>query len=70
MTNHQDRQREVIDQIEKEVQENKLTFSTVEPVSDFDNDTRVCLTSPQLFQGMSLSTCIFIDYYYFQRILL
>ncbi|KKR03141.1 MAG: hypothetical protein UT26_C0008G0002 [Microgenomates group bacterium GW2011_GWC1_39_12] len=45
MTNHQDRQREVIDQIEKEVQENKLTFSTVEPVSDFDNDTRVCLTS-------------------------
>jgi len=45
MNSYQDKQREVIDQIEKEVQENKLTFSTVAPMANFDNDPRVCLTS-------------------------
>lgn len=77
MTNHQDKQREVIDQIEKEVQENKLTFSLVEPVEDFDNDLRVCLTSvhfpkeyllekiyAQIIQPLRLA---FPDYYYYQK---
>lgn len=45
MKTHQDRQREVIAQIEKQIQDNALTFSTVAPVADFDQDPRICLTS-------------------------
>ncbi len=45
MKTHQDRQREVIAQIEKQIQDNALTFSTVAPVINFDQDDRICLTS-------------------------
>jgi len=43
--NHQQKQKEVIDSIEKQVQNQSLNFSTVSPVSDFKNDLRTCLTS-------------------------
>jgi 2'-5' RNA ligase len=45
MTTHQQKQIEVIDSLEKQVQENSLTVSTIAPVKDFQNDPRVCLTS-------------------------
>lgn len=44
-TPHQKKQLEVISGIEKQIESNSLNFSTVAPVSDFDNDPRVCLTS-------------------------
>lgn len=45
MTTHQNKQREVIAQIEKQIQDDALTFSTVSPIADFDQDPRICLTS-------------------------
>ncbi|MBI2031167.1 MAG: hypothetical protein HYT08_00995 [Candidatus Levybacteria bacterium] len=48
MTSHQQKQIEVINQIEKRVKNNSLNFSTVSPVKDYINDTRVCLTSVHL----------------------
>ena len=45
MNTHQLKQREVIDQIEKQIQDKSLSASTVESVADFDNDSRTCLTS-------------------------
>lgn len=48
MTTHQQKQIEVIDQIEGQIQKNSLNFSTVSPVEDFENDPRICLTSIHL----------------------
>lgn len=45
MQNYQQKQKEVINALEKQVISNNLTFSTVSPVADFKNDPRVCLTS-------------------------
>ncbi len=42
---HQKKQVEVINQIERQISNNNLSFSTVAPVEDFENDTRICLTS-------------------------
>ena len=46
--NHQEKQKEVINQIEEEVRKNTISFSTVTPVEDFENDSRMCLTSVHL----------------------
>ncbi|MCR4324420.1 MAG: hypothetical protein NUV69_01910 [Candidatus Curtissbacteria bacterium] len=45
MTNYQQKQIEVINKIEKQVNGNSLRFSTVSPVEDYENDNRQCLTS-------------------------
>src|SRR3990167_5224836 len=42
---YQQNQKRVIENIEKQIKQNSLQFSTVDPVEDFDNDPRVCLTS-------------------------
>lgn len=44
-TNHQLKQREVIDRIALQVSNNSLGFSTVAPIADYENDPRICLTS-------------------------
>lgn len=41
---HQVRQMEVINNIEKQIEHNSLNFSTVDPVADFGSDRRLCLT--------------------------
>ena len=46
--NHQQKQKKIIDQIEEQVKNNTLNFSTVSPVEDYDNDSRICLTSVHL----------------------
>lgn len=43
-TPYQKKQIEVINSIEDQVKNNSLNFSTVEPIEDFDNDPRLCLT--------------------------
>ncbi len=45
---HQQKQIEVINSIEQQIKSNSMGFSTVAPVSDYKNDTRVCLTSVHL----------------------
>ncbi|HSW89075.1 MAG TPA: hypothetical protein VLG12_07975 [Candidatus Saccharimonadales bacterium] len=48
MTLHQQQQVSVIDTIENEIKNNSLSFSTVSPVTDFEKDERICLTSVHL----------------------
>ncbi len=45
---HQKKQVEVINQIEQQIKDNSLAFSTVSPVLDYENDSRICLTSVHL----------------------
>ncbi len=45
MTIHQQKQIEIINQIEKQVRNDSLEASAVIPVENFDEDTRMCLTS-------------------------
>lgn len=45
MTTHQQKQIEVIDQIANQVRNSNLNFSLVAPTEDYDNDSRICLTS-------------------------
>lgn len=45
MTDHQQNQVEVINQIEEQIRNNSLKSSTVSPVIDYKNDPRICLTS-------------------------
>lgn len=47
-TPHQKKQIEVINTIENQVKNNSLSSSTVEPVEDFENDPRLCLTGIHL----------------------
>lgn len=42
---HQDKQIGVINSLEQQANSNTLSFSTVSPVDDYENDTRICLTS-------------------------
>ncbi len=42
---HQRKQLEVISKIEKEIKTSSVQFSTIAPVEDFEEDTRMCLTS-------------------------
>jgi len=43
--NHQIKQKQVISEIEAQILQARLQFSTIRPVSDFDEDPRMCLTS-------------------------
>jgi len=54
-TSHQKGQIEVIDAIENQVKNNNLPFSIVSPVADFDNDSRICLTSVHLLRSQLIS---------------
>lgn len=45
MKNHQQRQIEVIDNIEKQVKSDSIQFSVVASHADYANDKRICLTS-------------------------
>jgi len=45
MSSYQDNQKKVVDELEKQVESNALSFSTVTPVTDYINDPRMCLTS-------------------------
>lgn len=45
MTNHQQKQLQIIQQIDDQVNAKALNFTTVPPVSNFDDDPRICLTS-------------------------
>jgi len=45
MSTHQKKQIEIINAIEQQVKENTLQFTTVSPVNDYKNDSRLCLTS-------------------------
>ncbi len=45
---HQKKQVEVINQIEEQIKKDALSFSTVSPVKDYENDSRICLTSVHL----------------------
>lgn len=47
-TSHQKKQIEVIDSIENQINNNVLNFSTVEPIENFENDPRLCLTGVHL----------------------
>ncbi len=42
---HQEKQVEVINQLEQQIKSNSLGFSTISPVEDYKNDSRICLTS-------------------------
>lgn len=48
MNPHQLLQQKVIHKLEKDINNNSLTISTVSPVDDYENDPRLCLTSVHL----------------------
>lgn len=45
MTDHQRKQIEIVNQLEEQVRSHTLNSSTISPVDDFENDSRICLTS-------------------------
>lgn len=47
---HQQEQIKVIDEIEKQVNNEKLSFSLVDPTENYENDKRFCLTSVHLLK--------------------
>lgn len=50
MADHQEKQKEVVNEIEKQIAQNNIDFSTITPVEDFANDERLCLTSVHLLK--------------------
>lgn len=48
LSSHQIKQIEVINSIENQLKNKSFGFTTVAPVNDFANDTRICLTSVHL----------------------
>lgn len=44
MTEHQKKQQEVINAIEEQIKDNTVTFTTVAPVENFEDDPRLCLS--------------------------
>jgi len=50
-SDHQKKQAEGINKIEALVKNNNLKFSTVSPVVDYKNDSRICLTSVHLLHN-------------------
>lgn len=44
-SSHQEKQVEIINKLEDQINSSSLTVSTVAPVDDYENDTRICLTS-------------------------
>ncbi len=51
MTDHQQNQIAVINEIEEQVKSNSVQFSTVPPVLDYKNDPRICLSSVHLLSS-------------------
>lgn len=47
-SHHQEKQVELINEIERQIQRNEMRFSTVPAVEDYDNDDRLCLTGIHL----------------------
>lgn len=47
-TSYQQKQIEVINNIESQIKNNSLSFSTVRPIEDYENDPRLCLTGVHL----------------------
>lgn len=45
MKSHQDKQKEIIDDIARQIDTNTLKVSVVTPVTDYTTDPRICLTS-------------------------
>ncbi len=45
MKSHQKRQVDVINQLENQIKSNSLGFSTVSPIDNYSEDSRICLTS-------------------------
>lgn len=45
MTTHQQKQLAVIQRIDQQINSNQVSFTTVPPVEDFENDSRMCVTS-------------------------
>jgi hypothetical protein len=45
---HQEKQVGIIDDVERQIKDSSLGFSTVSPVEDYEKDTRICLTSVHL----------------------
>lgn len=45
---HQQKQVEIINKLEEQIKSSSVGFSTVSPVSDYENDARICLTSVHL----------------------
>jgi hypothetical protein len=52
---HQSKQKEIIDVVENQIKSNTLKSSVVIPVEDFENDSRICLTSVHLPDKQILS---------------
>lgn len=48
MLTHQDKQKEIIQKIDTQIESNSLKFSTVSPADDYTRDPRICLTSVHL----------------------
>lgn len=48
MTDHQLKQLEIINKVEKQIAVNSLSISMVFPTDDYENDSRICLTSVHL----------------------
>ncbi len=48
LINHQHKQQEIINKIADQVNNNSLNFSTVSPVTNYEIDPRICLTSVHL----------------------
>jgi hypothetical protein len=48
ISDHQKKQVEVINNIEQQIHNNSLNFTTVAPVADYEVDSRICLTSVHL----------------------
>lgn len=53
---HQQEQIKVINKIEKQVNNNKLEFSLVNPTENYENDKRICLTSVHLLKKDLINT--------------
>jgi len=77
MDGHQSKQIEVIDQIESSIANNTPAFSTILPVDDFENDSRLTLTSvhfPNIQLINTIQRCIIDplklitpDHYYYSN---
>lgn len=76
-TSHQKKQIEVINGIDNQINSNNINFSTVEPLKDFENDPRLCLTGVHFPTQELINTIyqtlinplqiIFPDHYYYEK---
>ncbi len=76
-TPHQKKQIGVINSIENQIKNNSLSFSTVEPIHDYENDPRICLTGihfpkkdllDRIYHSLTEPLQqIFSNYYYYEK---